>query len=126
MFDKIAMDIRRSTPGLAVYRLGADGQPVYEPDFLAAAIAMAEDDRQLGDDTINGARISTTFLGIDHAPRTSSGPPIVWETMIFGGHFDGIQERYASREDALIGHQRWCDRVRHHLADLSPSTDGAR
>lgn len=42
------------------------------------------------------------FLGIDHA--FMGGPPILWETMIFGGVFDGWQRRYASKLDALEGH----------------------
>jgi hypothetical protein len=57
---------------------------------------------------INGddVRVSTVFLGLDHA-WNGSKPPILWETMIFGGKNDqAYQERYASYEDALEGHQK--------------------
>ena len=51
--------------------------------------------------------VSTVFLGLDHNYHLS-GPPILWETMILGGPLDGYQERYASRELALVGHAKAC------------------
>jgi len=57
---------------------------------------------------INGddVRVSTVFLGLDHS-WNGSKPPILWETMIFGGQNDqAYQERYSSYEDALEGHQK--------------------
>ncbi len=47
--------------------------------------------------------ISTVFLGIDHS--WDDGPPVLWETMIFGGIHDGYQERYTSYRDARLGHE---------------------
>lgn len=52
----------------------------------------------------DGAWVSTVFLGIDHA--FGDGPPVLWETMIFGGPHNDYQERYTSYEDALAGHER--------------------
>lgn len=53
-----------------------------------------------GDDV----RVSTMFLGLDHS--WNSKTPVLWETMIFGGENDqSYQERYASYEQALEGHQ---------------------
>lgn len=49
--------------------------------------------------------VSTVFIGIDHGFR--EGPPIVFETMIFGGPED-INDwtwRYSSWDDAEIGHK---------------------
>ena len=50
--------------------------------------------------------VSTVWLGIDHGFR-SDGPPIIFETMVFGGGdtYDGWQDRYATEADALAGHQ---------------------
>jgi hypothetical protein len=49
--------------------------------------------------------VSTVFLGLDHAWNSSI--PILWETMVFGGKNDqAYQERYASYEQALEGHQK--------------------
>ena len=54
-----------------------------------------------GDDV----RVSTVFLGLDHG--WSGSKPILWETMIFGGENDqAYQERYASYEQAIEGHQK--------------------
>lgn len=36
--------------------------------------------------------VSTVFLGIDHS-FMEDGPPLVFETMVFGGLFDGRQVR---------------------------------
>jgi hypothetical protein len=44
------------------------------------------------------------FLGVDHAHL--GGPPVLWETMIFGFENDEYQERYTSKADALAGHAR--------------------
>lgn len=48
-------------------------------------------------------RVSTVFLGIDHS-FMSAGPPILFETMIFGGEHDQYQERYCTRDEAIQGH----------------------
>lgn len=63
-------------------------------------------DRRLAVTTIPGPdapiRISTVFLGLDH--QFGDGPPVLWETMVFGGPLDGNLERYSTRADALAGH----------------------
>ena len=38
---------------------------------------------RVADDTVNEARVSTVFLGIDH--QFGEGKPLLFETMIFGG-----------------------------------------
>jgi len=55
--------------------------------------------------------VSTVFLGLDHNYR-GSGPPVLWETLVFGGPLDGTQRRYDSRDAALRGHQAICRLVR--------------
>lgn len=62
-------------------------------------------------------RVSTIFLAIDH--RRSDGPPILFETMIFGGPFDQYQERCSTWEEAEAMHARAIAKVRSfhgHLA----------
>lgn len=46
--------------------------------------------------------VSTVFLGVDHG--FDGATPVLWETMIFGGPYDGEQWRYASRGAAIDGH----------------------
>lgn len=62
----------------------------------------------VGDDTVevNGekVRISTVFLGMNHA--WNDGPPILFETMIFGGDHDEFQERYETWNEAEEGHKK--------------------
>lgn len=52
---------------------------------------------------VNKIYISTVFLGLDHSYGGTI--PLLWETMIFEGTFDGYQERYTSYEEALTGHE---------------------
>lgn len=47
--------------------------------------------------------ISTIFLGLDH--RLGDGPPLLFETMIFGGEHDGWQERCSTWEGAEAMHE---------------------
>lgn len=54
-------------------------------------------------------RISTVFLGLDRGQ--SHGPPILWETMIFGGKYDQYQRRYTSYADAADGHVKAVEMV---------------
>ena len=56
-------------------------------------------------------RVSTVFLGVDHRFNFSGddGPPILFETMIFGGQHDQYQDRYCTYDQALAGHQRACE-----------------
>lgn len=54
---------------------------------------------------IGDVYVSTVFLGIDHS-FTDDGPPILFETMIFGGPNDQWQERYFTWDEALAGHNR--------------------
>jgi hypothetical protein len=48
-------------------------------------------------------RVSTVFLGLDH-DFSFAGPPILFETMVFGGGLDGQQEHYATWDEAEYGH----------------------
>jgi hypothetical protein len=50
--------------------------------------------------------VSTVFLGVDHRfPGMPPGPPIVFETLVFGGPLDGDGNRYTSWDDAETGHK---------------------
>lgn len=54
-------------------------------------------------------RVSTVFLGIDHA--FGPGGPILFESMVFGGPLHGEQERYHTWEEAVAGHEAMVQRV---------------
>ena len=80
------------------------------------ATALEGRSRRIGFDTIKDdgtgqkAEVSTVWLGLDH--RFREGPPLIFETMVFGGKFDQEQERYSTEEEALAGHARWVAAVR--------------
>lgn len=48
--------------------------------------------------------VSTVFLGIDHG--WDDGPPLLYETMVFGPHVDQYCERYSTEDEAREGHDR--------------------
>jgi len=59
--------------------------------------------RQVADTSLlDTIRVSTVFIGIDHA--WNDGPPLVFESMVFGGEDDGYMERYSTWEEAEKGH----------------------
>jgi hypothetical protein len=93
------------------YILDNNYNPVSAP-IMEAAQWMDENPnrKKVGYDELtdlNGddVRVSTVFLGLDHA--WNSKTPVLWETMIFGGEHDqSYQERYSSHQEALEGHQK--------------------
>lgn len=88
------------------YRLAPDGRtPVALPRGTCPEDAAGVHIER-GDTERDGVRVSTVFLGLDHS--FGAGPPVLWETMIFGGDHDEYQERYTSYEDAVEGHARAC------------------
>jgi len=64
---------------------------------------------------IENIEVSTVFLGIDHS-FSSDGPPILFETMIFGGPTDQEQWRYVTWEDAITDHSRVLEELQGKIA----------
>lgn len=77
-------------------------EPVPEPDLLKWGKWFETADRIVRRDEIDGVRISTVFLGLDHA--FGGGVPLLFETMIFGGEHDGYQTRAHSWDEAVGQH----------------------
>lgn len=73
---------------------------------------MADPDRTVARSTVGDAEVSTVFLVIDH--QWGNGPPLLWETMIFGGVHNEDQWRYSTLAAARAGHEQV---VRHLLAE---------
>ena len=71
--------------------------------------------KNVADDTINGTRVSTVFLGSDHG--FGSGSPVLFETMMFDAEgdtaHDEYQERYCTWEEAEEGHRRAVIKLEH-------------
>jgi len=116
------------TFGHGRYILDDKGQPVICDDLMTWGRFMASSDRRVAQDMDEGdtttgvhVRVSTVFLGLDHN-YDGEGPPVLWETMVFGGVMDQEQVRYTSLADALAGHQEMCARVRETMPRPGPSS----
>jgi hypothetical protein len=48
-------------------------------------------------------QVSTVWLGLNH--NWDDGPPLIFETLVFGGPMDGEMLRYATEEEAVKGHE---------------------
>jgi hypothetical protein len=58
--------------------------------------------------------ISTVWVGIDQG-FGMGGPPLIFETMIFGGDLDGYQWRWPTLEAAEAGHDQAIALVQEHM-----------
>lgn len=105
------------------YVLGHDGAVVPIDDLLMWAQWFETADRRVAYDVVGPWRISTVFLSLDHN-FDGAGPPVLWETMVFGsgeGHWrDEWCHRYASRDEALLGHATTVALVRTEVEASEP------
>jgi hypothetical protein len=54
--------------------------------------------------------VSTIFLGLNRN-WFGEGPPILFETMVFGGEYNELTFRYSTYDEAIAGHKDVCWRV---------------
>lgn len=66
-------------------------------------------------DRIGPVEVSTVFLGFDHGLGQREGPPVLFETMVFGGPLDQTQVRYARHAEAKAGHKQMVERVSERI-----------
>jgi hypothetical protein len=101
------------TMNFGKYILNDNGNPVLEPDLIKWAMWFeTATNRRVAKEMIGEVQVSTVFLGLDHN-FCSKGPPIVWETMVFGGELDQETERCSgNREQAEAMHQDMVERVK--------------
>lgn len=78
--------------------------PVQDLDAWARWFANNLNARHVAKDEINGVRISTVFLSFNH--QFGDGPPLLFETMIFGGNHDELQTRCSTWNEAKAMHKR--------------------
>ena len=76
--------------------------PVPCDDLLTWGRWLETADRHVAKDTIGPAYISTVFLGLDH--NFGSGPPLLFETMVFDGVDDSYQRRCSTWKQAKAMH----------------------
>jgi hypothetical protein len=108
---------------LRYYYLDADHHVVEAPDINTWAKYMR--DRRVDYTRINEeVEVITSFVIVDHRFIGSKGPPLVFETMVFGGPLDQEQWRYSSWDDAVVGHQMAVKKVREVKARVGRDQPG--
>lgn len=94
------------------YVLDADGNPQECGDLATWGKFMENRDaRRVGLEMIEGVKVSTVFLGVDHS--WDGPPPLVWESMVFGGPLDQEQERCSgNKANAIVMHAAMVAKVK--------------
>lgn len=89
---------------LAGYYYNRDGRPITleawsallaDPTYQRVALTRVDDD----------VEVSTVWLGLNHR-FIGEGPPLIFETLVFGGPLDGHMDRYPNEVAALAGHDQ--------------------
>ena len=73
-------------------------------DLMTWARWFEKAERHVAQDQFGDVRVSTVFLGLDHR-FGDEGPPLLFETMIFGGEHNDYQERCSTWDEAEAMHQ---------------------
>jgi len=87
-------------------------KPIQETDLMKWAewYEKSNKERIVKQEDIDKVRISTVFLGIDYSFLFKE-PPLLFETMIFGGKLNQKQDRYSTWDEAIEGHEKMKKRV---------------
>lgn len=89
-----------------------DNKEPIKVDLLTWARWFEFHDRKVALTEIGYHRISTVFLGIDHN-FSGTGPPVLFETMVFDRGRDVECYRWATWRESVAGHnrtvRRWLD-----------------
>lgn len=94
------------------YILDENNVPV-KSTFEEFVLSKKQIGYSLQKDLAKNCRVSTVFLGYDHSYGETESP-LLFETMVFDGDFDGYQMRYSTYEDALKGHQEILQKILNH------------
>lgn len=94
---------------MGTYYILKDKKPV-PVSFMEWVTWFERAERIIKQEEINGIKVSTVFLGMNHSFGYTPNP-LVFETMIFGGEHDEYCERYSTWDEAEDGHQRAVDIV---------------
>jgi hypothetical protein len=81
-------------------------------------------DTQLIDAAHNRVRVCTAFLGVD--VNFGDGPPILFETVVFGGPYHWELYRYCTWEEAQLGHAAVVERCKARSEEVSSAVSKAQ
>ncbi|WP_414517034.1 hypothetical protein [Nostoc sp. PCC 9305] len=91
-----------------LYILDENHKPI-APTSLEQWSKWRKDDNnvQVALSTFSWGRVSTIFLGKDYSNLLNLEPQL-FETMVFGGEYNGKFWRYSNSEQAVNGHKEVC------------------
>lgn len=87
-----------------------EGHEPKECDLMTWAMWFEKADRKVAQTEKGKVYVSTVFLGLDHQFGTN-GPPLLFETLVFGGGYNDDMEQYSTWDEAVEGHKLMCDKV---------------
>lgn len=96
---------------------GFDGKPLSHADGgrLLADIESRLVAEDVVRDGVELALVTTLFTVTDHGTM-EGGPPVLWETAVFGGPMDHYVEHYATSEEAERRHAEIVQKIRRMMA----------
>ena len=83
------------------------------PDIIEWGKWMETANRRVARETFGYSDVSTIFLGIDL--HHGDGPPLLFETLVFGGDLSDEMDRYSTWDEAVLGHKAMVDRVKNEI-----------
>lgn len=81
-----------------------EGKPMGDINLTELRLANPDYKRVASTHVGKDVWVSTVWVGIDM--RYDDGPPLIFETMVFGGKHDDYIERYSTESEAKEGHER--------------------
>lgn len=105
-----------------------DGRAIRHAEYLQLLERKrTENYHRVAIDHIELYEVSTVWLGLDHG--FGRGAPLIFETMVFldGTVEDTYLQRYATKEEAMAGHEAVCAEIRtlaERAADQERINDG--
>lgn len=105
--EKLVNKLTKNGP--QYYRL-VNGKPI-KCSFLEGVISFSQDDRRIDLTELDDCNVSTVFLGSAHKV-IGSDEPVLFETLIRGGDWDGHTYRYRTHGEAKRGHWQIVDCLR--------------
>lgn len=111
----------KNIPNITGKYILVDKEPVSCPNLEQWARWMeVGENRRVAITKIKNITISTVFLALDHnfqqffnEDGKPGQVPILFETMIFGGHFNDACDRYSTFAAAESGHKYWVQKVKN-------------
>lgn len=90
-----------------------DGKtPVPEPDGYRWYRWFRSTDRRVATTDVGDVVVATAFIGVDcRYDDDAVGPPLLFETIVFGGKLHHVVAHYATWDEAEAGHAAMVARV---------------